>query len=99
MVRSCETIAYDSVTSPPPVALVCGAKNCGKTAFSRHLLNILLQRYQKVAYLDTDVGQTEFTPPGFLSLTVIDQLTPDLTIPCLKTPERYAILNSDIIHY
>ena len=33
-------------------------------------------RYQKVAYLDTDVGQTEFTPPGFLSLTVIDQLTP-----------------------
>lgn len=83
-----ETIAYDSVTSPPPVALVCGAKNCGKTTFSRHLLNILLQRYQKVAYLDTDVGQTEFTPPGFLSLTVIDQLTPDLTIPCLKTPER-----------
>ena len=39
-----ETIAYDSVTSPPPVALVCGAKNCGKTTFSRHLLNILLQR-------------------------------------------------------
>ncbi|RVW35537.1 Polynucleotide 5'-hydroxyl-kinase NOL9 [Vitis vinifera] len=86
--EAAETIAYDSVTSPPPVALVCGAKNCGKTAFSRHLLNILLQRYQKVAYLDTDVGQTEFTPPGFLSLTVIDQLTPDLTIPCLKTPER-----------
>ncbi|RVW91261.1 polynucleotide 5'-hydroxyl-kinase NOL9 isoform X1 [Vitis vinifera] len=86
--EAAETIAYDSVTSPPPVALVCGAKNCGKTTFSRHLLNILLQRYQKVAYLDTDVGQTEFTPPGFLSLTVIDQLTPDLTIPCLKTPER-----------
>ena len=42
--EAAETIAYDSVTSPPPVALVCGAKNCGKTTFSRHLLNILLQR-------------------------------------------------------
>ncbi|KAF3972157.1 hypothetical protein ACB098_04G121300 [Castanea mollissima] len=83
-----DSIAYDSVTSPPPIAFVCGAKNSGKTTFSRYLLNILLQRYKKVAYLDTDVGQPEFTPPGFLSLTIVDQLTPDLTIPCLKTPER-----------
>lgn len=29
-----------------------------------------------MAYLDTDVGQTEFTPPGLLSLTVIDRITP-----------------------
>lgn len=86
--EAADSIAYDSVTSPPPIALVCGAKNCGKTTFSRYLLNILLQRYRKVAYLDTDVGQPEFTPPGFLSLTVVDKLTPDLTIPCLKTPER-----------
>ncbi|KAL5747313.1 hypothetical protein ACOSP7_024310 [Xanthoceras sorbifolium] len=83
-----DSIAYDSNTSPPPIALICGAKNCGKTTFSRHLVNILLQRYRKVAYLDTDVGQPEFTAPGFLSLTVVDKLTPDLTIPCLKTPER-----------
>ncbi|XP_023902311.1 polynucleotide 5'-hydroxyl-kinase NOL9 isoform X3 [Quercus suber] len=39
-----DSIAYDSVTSPPPIALVCGAKNSGKTTFSRYLLNILLQR-------------------------------------------------------
>ncbi|KAM6569841.1 hypothetical protein CsatB_017826 [Cannabis sativa] len=83
-----ESIAYDSITSPPPVAFICGAKNSGKTTFSRHLLNVLLKRYKKVAYLDTDVGQSEFTTPGFLSLTVVDKLTPDLTIPCLKTPER-----------
>ncbi|PON86110.1 P-loop containing nucleoside triphosphate hydrolase [Trema orientale] len=83
-----DSIAYDSVTSPPPIAFICGAKNSGKTTFSRHLLNILLNRYKKVAYLDTDVGQSEFTTPGFLSLTVVDKLTPDLTIPCLKTPER-----------
>ncbi|KAI6682942.1 hypothetical protein NL676_028855 [Syzygium grande] len=83
-----DAIAYGSVAPPPPTALVCGAKNCGKTTFSRHLLNVLLQRYKRVAYLDTDVGQPEFTPPGFLSLTIVDKLTPDLTIPCLKTPER-----------
>ncbi|GER53145.1 polynucleotide 5'-hydroxyl-kinase NOL9 [Striga asiatica] len=71
-----------------PIALVCGPKNSGKTTFSRHLVNVLLQRHKRVAYLDTDVGQTEFTPPGLLSLTVIDKITPDLTIPCLKTPER-----------
>ncbi|KAF3437137.1 hypothetical protein FNV43_RR19890 [Rhamnella rubrinervis] len=86
--EAAESIAYDSVTSPPPVAFVCGAKNCGKTTFSRYLLNILLQRYKKVAYLDTDVGQPEFTPPGFLSLTLVDKPTPDLAIPCLKTPDR-----------
>ncbi|CAK9141415.1 unnamed protein product [Ilex paraguariensis] len=86
--NAADTIAYDSITSPPPIALICGAKNSGKTTFSRHLLNVLLQRYKKVAYLDADVGQAEFTPPGCLSLTVIDKMTPDLTIPCLKTPER-----------
>lgn len=39
-----ETIAYDSVSSPPPVTFVCGPKNSGKTTFSRHLVNVLLQR-------------------------------------------------------
>lgn len=32
-------------TSSPPVAAVCGPKNSGKSTFSRHLLNILLQRF------------------------------------------------------
>ncbi|XP_047336602.1 polynucleotide 5'-hydroxyl-kinase NOL9 [Impatiens glandulifera] len=86
--NAADTIIDDSATSSPPIALICGAKNSGKTTFSRHLVNILLQRYKKVAYLDTDVGQTEFTPPGFLSLTVIDKITPDLMVPCLKTPDK-----------
>lgn len=33
-------------------------------------------QYLETAYLDTDVGQPEFTPPGFLSLTVVDKLSP-----------------------
>ncbi|MBA0834756.1 hypothetical protein Goarm_007083, partial [Gossypium armourianum] len=75
--EAANSIAYDSVTSPPPFSFICGAKNSGKTTFSRHLLNILLQRYGKVAYLDTDVGQPEFTVPGFVSLTVVDKITPE----------------------
>ncbi|XP_057251206.1 polynucleotide 5'-hydroxyl-kinase NOL9 [Beta vulgaris subsp. vulgaris] len=83
-----DDITNDSTTSLPPVVFICGAKNSGKTTFSRHLLNTFLLRYERVAYLDTDVGQPEFTPPGCLSLTIIDEATPDLTIPCLKTPQR-----------
>ncbi|XP_039685114.1 polynucleotide 5'-hydroxyl-kinase NOL9 [Medicago truncatula] len=82
--------AANSITSSPtpPITLVCGASNCGKSTFSRNLLNVLLTRCNKVAYLETDVGQPEFTPPGFVSLTIVNKVTPDLTIPCLKTPER-----------
>ncbi|KAM7264313.1 hypothetical protein ACFE04_001996 [Oxalis oulophora] len=87
--EAAEFIAANSVSSsPPPIIIVCGAKNCGKSTFSRLLLNLLLQRYRKVAYLDTDVGQPEFTAPGFLSLTIVDKPTPDFAIPYLKTPER-----------
>ncbi|VFQ74568.1 unnamed protein product [Cuscuta campestris] len=88
--NAANAISCESVTSPP-VALICGPKNCGKTTFSRHLLNVLLRRYRKVAYLDTDVGQAEFTPPGFLSLTIVDKMPADIKVPCLKTPERYAL--------
>lgn len=63
-------------SSTPPITLICGAKNCGKTIFSRYLLNVLLHRYSRVAYLDTDVGQPEFTAPAFLSLTIVHQETP-----------------------
>ncbi|TKY73443.1 Polynucleotide 5'-hydroxyl-kinase NOL9 [Spatholobus suberectus] len=71
-----------------PIALICGAKNCGKTTFFRYVLNVPLNEYTRVAYLDTDVGQPEFTPPAFLSLTIVHKVTPDLTVPCLKKPER-----------
>uniref|UniRef100_A0ACD6A3G2 Uncharacterized protein n=1 Tax=Avena sativa TaxID=4498 RepID=A0ACD6A3G2_AVESA len=56
--------------------------------FSRLLLNTLLGRYKKVAYLDTDVGQPEFTPPGFVSLHVLEEQTTDLTMLYLRPPKR-----------
>ncbi|KAK4740484.1 hypothetical protein SAY87_032393 [Trapa incisa] len=86
--KAAVSITFGSQDSPQPTVLVCGPKNSGKSTFSRHLLNVLLQKYKKVAFLDTDIGQTEFTPPGVLSLCIIDKPTPDLEIICMKTPER-----------
>lgn len=80
-----ETIASNLVL---PVVFVCGPKNSGKTTFSRFLVNILLQRYKNVGYLDTDVGQSEFTPPGCLSLHVLQEQTTDFKVMSLKTPVK-----------
>ena len=47
-------------------------------------------RYKKVVYLDSDVGQPEFTPPGFLSLTVVDKLTPGYFVKVLCSVDRFS---------
>ncbi|XP_041955049.1 polynucleotide 5'-hydroxyl-kinase NOL9 isoform X1 [Alosa sapidissima] len=56
-----------------PIILVYGAKNSGKSTFVRHLINSLLNQTTSVEYLECDVGQTEFTPPGCLSLTAVTE--------------------------
>jgi polynucleotide 5'-hydroxyl-kinase GRC3/NOL9 len=55
----------------PLVSVVCGAKDTGKSSYSRYLINRLLAKYNRVAYLETDAGQSEFTPSGLLSLHYI----------------------------
>ncbi|URE14088.1 Pre-mRNA cleavage complex II protein Clp1 [Musa troglodytarum] len=85
-------------SSPPPVVFICGPKNSGKSTFSRYLLNVLLPRHGKVGYLDTDVGQPEFSSPGCLSLTLVDQTIPGIFLllyfilylmnPCNRATER-----------
>ncbi|KAL6881978.1 hypothetical protein ACP4OV_011450 [Aristida adscensionis] len=86
--EAAEAVAYDSCTWPPPVVTVCGPGNSGKSAFSRLLLNTLLARFKKVGYLDMDVGQPEFTPPGFVSLLVLEEQAKDFTMLCLRNPKR-----------
>ncbi|XP_019367080.1 PREDICTED: polynucleotide 5'-hydroxyl-kinase NOL9, partial [Gavialis gangeticus] len=51
-----------------PVILVCGPKCVGKSTFNRYLINLLLNHLPCVEYLECDMGQTEFTPPGCVSL-------------------------------
>lgn len=37
------------------------------------MLNHLLNTYPKVAFIETDCGQPEFTPPGLVSFNLVDQ--------------------------
>ena len=50
---------------------IAGPKNTGKSSLSRYLVNRFLTRGQRVAYLECDPGQPEFTPAGLLSLNII----------------------------
>ncbi|GAA5909690.1 hypothetical protein JCM8208_003847 [Rhodotorula glutinis] len=73
------------------VALVEGPKRVGKSTFAKMLLNSLFARYGAVAYLDTDLGQPEFTPSGFLSLNVVRRpvLGPSFTHVALPLASRF----------
>ncbi|ETE62219.1 Polynucleotide 5'-hydroxyl-kinase NOL9 [Ophiophagus hannah] len=51
-----------------PVILVCGPKSIGKSTFNRYLMNLLLNRLPCLEYLECDLGQPEFNPPGCISL-------------------------------
>ena len=62
------------VTSTPiPIVLVIGDKNSGKSSLAQFCVNNLLQNNKKVFYLDSDVGQPEFTPSGLISLRIIEK--------------------------
>nr|CDS34744.1 polynucleotide 5' hydroxyl kinase NOL9 [Hymenolepis microstoma] len=72
--------------------IVCGPSNSGKSSLLRRLVNHFLCNHEAVAFLDCDPGQTEFTPPGMLSLTIIKNfiLGPPFTHPLngLFKPKR-----------
>jgi hypothetical protein len=55
-----------------PIILVKGPKRSGKSTFARATLNNLLNRYEKVAWLECDLGQGEFSPGGVVGLWMID---------------------------
>ncbi|KAL4226480.1 Polynucleotide 5'-hydroxyl-kinase nol9 [Mactra antiquata] len=57
-----------------PVILICGGKDSGKSTTIRLMMNTALNRLDRIYYLECDVGQTEFTPPGVVSL--IEVTTP-----------------------
>ncbi|CAM9934425.1 unnamed protein product [Sphacelaria rigidula] len=91
--------AVSAIMKAPPAApaggntsvLVCGAKGVGKSSFCRFLTNRMLDRHAKVAFLDCDVGQPEFTPPGLVSLHTLDG-------PVLGPPHTH-IRRPDLAYY
>ncbi|XP_068606802.1 polynucleotide 5'-hydroxyl-kinase NOL9 [Brachionichthys hirsutus] len=74
------------------VIFVCGAKNVGKSTFVRTLVNTLLNHTTTVDYLEGDLGQTEFTPPGCLSLSTV-------TEPLLGPPFSHQRPSDHMIYY
>ena len=56
-----------------PVTIVKGPKKVGKSTLARTLLNRLTTAYRRVAFIECDIGQTEFTPPGMISLNILAQ--------------------------
>lgn len=62
------SVLETAATGPAQRIVVCGAKGVGKSTFCRYLVNRLLSHCGVVAFLDTDLGQSELTPPGLVSL-------------------------------
>jgi polynucleotide 5'-hydroxyl-kinase GRC3/NOL9 len=49
-----------------------GGKGSGKSTNNRYLVNRLLNYHKFVIYIDTDLGQPEFTPSGMMSLSILE---------------------------
>ncbi|XP_035677701.1 polynucleotide 5'-hydroxyl-kinase NOL9-like [Branchiostoma floridae] len=71
-----------------PVILLCGGKNAGKSTLARFLINLILSSCGEVYHLECDIGQTEFTPSGFVSLTHVNTPTVGPPFTHQKTPDR-----------
>ncbi|KAH9927868.1 hypothetical protein B0H21DRAFT_125216 [Amylocystis lapponica] len=73
------------------VYLVKGPRNAGKSTFSRCLLNRLSTRYRRVAFLECDLGQSEFTPGGMVALNIADKplFGPPFTHPSIPHSAHY----------
>ncbi|XP_037684568.1 polynucleotide 5'-hydroxyl-kinase NOL9 [Choloepus didactylus] len=75
-----------------PVILVCGAQDIGKSTFNRYLINQLLNSVSCVDYMECDLGQTEFTPPGCISLL-------NVTEPILGPPFTHQRTPQKMVYY
>ena len=67
--------------------VICGAKGVGKSTCMKYTVNRLLSCNDKVAVIDCDVGQSEFTISGLVSLHIFDK---PITLPShlnLRKPE------------
>ncbi|XP_003413240.2 polynucleotide 5'-hydroxyl-kinase NOL9 [Loxodonta africana] len=75
-----------------PVILVCGSQDLGKSTFNRYLINQLLNSIPCIDYLECDLGQTEFTPPGCISLF-------NITEPILGPPFTHQRTPQKMVYY
>ncbi|ORY30532.1 hypothetical protein BCR39DRAFT_528588 [Naematelia encephala] len=78
----------EAINDEPVVVLVKGPKRSGKSTLARASVNRLLEQYERVAWLECDLGQGEFGCGGVVGLWTIDQpvLGPPFTHPL--SPQR-----------
>jgi polynucleotide 5'-hydroxyl-kinase GRC3/NOL9 len=57
----------------PLVALIKGPKRSGKSSFGRAAVNRLLENYEKVAWLECDLGQGEFGCGGVVGIWILER--------------------------
>lgn len=83
-----DIVQQGAAEAKAPVVLICGGQDVGKSTFARYLANSFLNSRKELYFLECDVGQTEFTPPGLISLNKISSplLGPPFTH--LQQPER-----------
>ncbi|KAF9813050.1 hypothetical protein IEO21_05786 [Rhodonia placenta] len=88
LTRDVSTSGYASARL---VCLVKGPKNAGKSTLARTLLNRLLTKYRRVAFLECDLGQSEFTPGGMAALNILDKpvFGPPFTHPSIPYAAHY----------
>lgn len=81
-------ILETKLSTTSKTSVIIGPVNSGKSTTARYLTNMYLNNYETVAFLDCDLGQPEFTPPGMISLTLVKD--PLLGHPCthLKIPKH-----------
>ncbi|KAL5257595.1 hypothetical protein ACHWQZ_G012498 [Mnemiopsis leidyi] len=60
-----------TVTSSECRVAVCGPQNSGKSTLCRYAVNKLLERHKTVLFLEGDIGQSELTPSGLVTLSVL----------------------------
>ncbi|KAG2185602.1 hypothetical protein INT44_002395 [Umbelopsis vinacea] len=75
------------------VALICGSKRMGKSTFSKYMVNRLLEKHPRIAFLEADIGQPEFGIQGVVSLYILDKplLGPPFANSHLEAKRRFFI--------
>ena len=63
----------ESLVEDQPIFLIEGPKNSGKSTFGRALINRLLRKHDSVAWLECDLGQSEFSCGGQVGIWLVDQ--------------------------
>ncbi|KAL1759310.1 hypothetical protein FB107DRAFT_271127 [Schizophyllum commune] len=73
------------------VTLVKGPKKCGKSTAARTLVNKQLEKFRRVAFLECDIGQSEFIPAGMVALNVVSHpvFGPPFTHPTIPYRAHY----------